>query len=447
MRTKKALKLIGVLALFTFSILSANAQYVSNSDTAFKAGSTGSGRLWGYAFGDYYYKSHADALARGNGNQYSGITEGRNAFAFRRIYLGYDYNISKKFSAELLLAAEDNFPAFNPPSSAAASGDELLNNKLSFYIKLANIRWKGIWKGTDFVFGQVSTPTFALLSEKVWNYRSIERTITDIRRTPSYDFGGALQGVFDPATKNIGYDFMVANGTSAKPASTSYKWIYSDVYAYLFEKKVVLDLYADYERTNWSPVPTLQRARSMVKGYIAYNSSATAKGGMSPGTGFTAGAEFFVNHLKNDLFATKIAGGGVDTINNNATGISLYVHGDIVKSVLRFFVRYDAYNPMKKIDNNTYNKYVANTGNYNDNSYTMTLNSNGTPTAATATGDMTYKQTFFTAGLDYMPAKNVHLMPNIWLNHYASQMPGVTGTTAGDNDTVFRLTFYYVFGK
>ena len=46
-----------------------------------------------------------------------------------------------------------------------------------------------------------------------------------------------------------------------------------------------------------------------------------------------------------------------------------------------------------------------------------------------------------------MPAKNVHLMPNIWINHYASQMPGVTGSAAGDNDTVLRLTFYYVFGK
>ena len=433
--------------LIMFSANVSNAQHVFNSDTAFKAGSPGSGRIWGYAFGDFYYKSHADALSRGGSNQYSGIPQSRNEFAFRRIYLGYDYNITKKFSAELLLAAEDDFPAFNPPSSSAASGDLLSNNKLAFYIKLANIRWKNIWKGTDFVFGQVSTPSFPLLSEKIWNYRSIERTIADIRRTPSYDFGGALQGVFDPATKDFGYNLMIGNGTSAKAASTSYKWLYGDVYAYLFETKVVIDVYGDYFRTNWGTSPGVDRARQMWKGYIAYNSSATAKGGMNPGVGYTVGAEFFVNNLKNDVFATKIAG-GVDTLNNSATGASFYVHGDIVKSKLRFFVRYDLYNPMKKvIDNNTYNKYVANTGNYNDNSYTMTYNSNGTPTAATATGDMTYKQTFFTLGLDYMPVKNVHLMPNVWINHYASQLSGVTGTTAGDNDTVFRLTFYYVFGK
>jgi len=48
---------------------------------------------------------------------------------------------------------------------------------LSFYIKLANIRWKQIWKGTDFVFGQMATPTFALMSEKIWNYRSIEKPL------------------------------------------------------------------------------------------------------------------------------------------------------------------------------------------------------------------------------------------------------------------------------
>ena len=434
--------------LFTFNSL--NAQVQLRTDTLgtpiLQPNSPNSGKLWGYMFGDFYYKSHADGLNRGGSNQYTGIPQNRNTFHFRRIYLGYDYNISKKFAAELLLAAEDNFPAFNPPSSGSVSGDELLNNKLNFYIKLANIRWRNIWKGTDFIFGQVSTPTFALLSEKIWSYRSIERTIADIRRTPSYDLGAALQGTFDPKTKNYGYNLMIGNGTSAKPASTSFKWLYGDVYAYLFNKKVVVDFYADYLRTNWNLNPMLDRSRQMLKGYIAFNSTATAKNGMNPGSGYTIGVEVFVNNLKNDLFATKIAG-GVDTINNSATGASFYFHGDIVKSKLRFFTRVDMYNPMKKINNGIYNKYVGNTGNYNDNSYTMTFNGNGTPTAATATGDETYKQTFITAGLDYMPEKNIHVMPNIWYEHYASQMANVTSPASGDHDMVWRITFYYVFGK
>ena len=104
--------------------LSTQAQYLWNNDSAFKAGAPGSGRLWGLFFGDFYVKAHSDSLNRGGNNQYTGIPKNRNAFAFRRLYLGYDYNITSKFSAELLLAAEDDFPAFNPPNNGQANGDQ-----------------------------------------------------------------------------------------------------------------------------------------------------------------------------------------------------------------------------------------------------------------------------------------------------------------------------------
>jgi hypothetical protein len=407
------------LMLLSFCGISLKAQYLWNSDSAFKAGAGNSGRLWGYAFGDLYWKTHSDSLSRGGSNQYTGIPKNRSAFQFRRIYLGYDYNITSKFSAELLLAAEDNFPALNPPSSAAASGDELLNNKLTFYIKLANIRVKNIWKGTDLIIGQVATPAFPLLSEKIWAYRSIERTIADIRRTPSYDFGASLQGRFD-AKGNFGYNVLVANGSSAKPEADNFKWFYGDVYAMFADKKLVIDLYADYERLNW--VPTLHHSRQMTKLYVAYNTPA-----------LTIGVEGFVNQLKNDVTATKIAG-GTDLLSPTASGLSMYIHGNIVPNKLRFFARYDMFNPNNKVDNNTYSKYAQTTGNYNDNSYT-----GGT----TATGDQTYKQAFITAGLDFTPAKNVHFMPNIWYNHYNTQL----ATANGDYDMVLRMTFYFIFGK
>lgn len=411
-----------LIALSAFLTISSQAQYLWNSDTAFKAGSPNSGRLWGYVFGDYAYKAHSDSLSRGGSNQYTGIPTQRSSFQFRRIYLGYDYNITRKFAAELLLAAEDNFPAGNPPSAPAATGDETVNNKLTFYIKLANIRWKGIWKGTDLVVGQIATPAFPLLSEKIWAYRSIERTISDIRRTPSYDMGAALQGVFD-AKGNFGYNLMVGNGSSAKPESDNFKWFYGDVYHYFFDKKLVIDLYADYERLNW--VTTWHHSRQMLKGYIAYNTPA-----------LTIGVEGFINNLKNDNFATK-KGGGVDTLSAVASGISLYIHGNIVPGKLRFFARYDGYKPTNKVDNTIYTKYVQNTGNYNDNSYIGT----------TATGDQTYKQSFITAGLDFTPVKNVHFMPNIWYNHYATQLAGLTGKVNGDNDLMLRMTFFFTFGK
>ncbi len=427
MKRRIALRCLLAVVLF-LSINSLKAQYLLNSDSAFKAGAANSGRIWGYMFGDLYYKSHSDSLNRGGSNQYTGIPKNRNAFQFRRIYLGYDYNITPKFSAELLLAAEDNFPTGNPVSNVAVAantpqsgaGDLTADGKLTFYIKLANIRVKNIWKGTDLVVGQQATPAFPLLTEKIWAYRSIERTIADIRRTPSYDFGAGLQGKFD-AKGNFGYDVLVANGSSAKPEGDNFKWFYGDVFAMFADKKLVFDVYADYERLTWTTA--LHHSRQMLKGYVAYNTP-----------GLTIGVEGFVNNLKNDVTATKIAG-GTDLLSVAAKGLSMYVHGNIVPSKLRFFARYDMFNPNNKVDNNTYSKYAQTTGNYNDNSY---------PGAgAVANGDETYKQTFMTAGLDFTPAKNVHFMPNVWVNTYATQL----ATANKDHDTVWRMTFYYIFGK
>jgi hypothetical protein len=412
-------KLLLLIVSFFLITSSTRAQYLWNSDSSFKAGSANSGRLWGYMFGDYYYKGHSDSLNRGGSNQYTGIPKTRSAFQFRRIYLGYDYNITNKFSAELLLAAEDNFPAGQPIGQATANGDQTQNNKLTFYIKLANIRWKNIWKGTDLIVGQIATPAFPLLSERIWAYRSIERTISDIRRTPSYDFGAALQGKFD-AKGNFGYNLMVGNGSSAKPEADNFKWFYGDVFGMFMDKKLVIDLYADYERLNWTPA--LHHSRQMFKGFIAYNTP-----------GLTIGVEGFVNNLKNDVTATKIAG-GTDLLSVRAAGVSYYIHGNIVPGKLRFFARYDMFNPNNKVNNSIYSKYAQTTGNYNDNSYTG---------GVTATGDETYKQGFFTAGLDFTPAKNVHFMPNIWYNHYATQLP----TANGDYDIVYRATFFFTFGK
>jgi hypothetical protein len=431
------LQSILLIVVLFFASASSQAQYLWNSDSSYKTGTANSGRIWGYVFGDFYYKGHSDTSNRGGNNQYTGIPKGRNAFQFRRLYLGYDYNITQKFSAELLLAAEDNFPAFNPPSSAVASGDQLLNNKETFFIKLANIRWKNIWKGTDLIVGEQVTPAFPLLSERIWNYRSVERTISDVRRTPSYDMGVGLQGKFD-AQGNFGYNLLVANGTSDKPDANSFKWFYGDVFAMFFDKKFVVDVYADYQRLNWQP--GWHHDRQMLKGYLAYTTPA-----------LTIGVEGFLNNIRADTKASRI-GGGADTITTAAQGISFYVHGDIVKNKLRFFARYDGYNPNHNVDNGKYTGYagISSPNGYNSVGYKITYSaSTGAPTAAVANTDPTSKEGFITAGLDFTPVKNVHFMPNIWYTHYASQLPQSNPLLGkdGDYDLVYRMTFYFVFGK
>ena len=424
------------IVLFFLAAGSLQAQSFWNSDSAFKAAAPMSGRVWGYVFGDFYYKGHSDSLNRGGNNQYTGIPQNRNAFQFRRVYFGYDYNFNSKFSTELLLAAEDNFPVGNPPSTTAANvatGDLTSNGKETFFIKLANVRWKQIWKGTDLVVGEQFTPSFAMLSEKVWNYRSIERTISDIRRTPSYDMGVGLQGVFDPKTKNVGYNLLVANGSSDKPASTSFKWFYGDVYAMFFHKKLIFDVYADYQRLNWQP--TWHHDRTMLKGFVAYSSQPV-----------TVGVEAFMNTMIGDTKATLITGGS-DTLTTKANGIAFFVHGDIITNKLRFFARVDLYNPNKNVDNSRFNGYsgISSPSGYMSPGYKMTFSpSTGSALTATANTDPTSKETFITAGLDFMPFKDIHLEPNVWYENYSSQM---AAGTQKDYDLVWRMTFFFVFGK
>ncbi|HTJ14504.1 MAG TPA: hypothetical protein VL547_20840 [Dinghuibacter sp.] len=383
--------------------------------------------VWGYAFMDFYYKSHADTAGswgggayhgRGGSNQYTGVPNQHSSFQSRRIYLGFDYTLSKHFQTEFLLADEDNFNTATG-SPAVPNGDLLANGKSSFYLKLANVRWHNIWNGTDLVFGQQATPSFPLLTEVVWGYRSIERTVSDIRRTPSYDFGVGLNGIFDPKTRNFGYDLLVANGSSAKPVAytNNFKWFYGDIWAKLLNKHLLLDLYADYYRYNWTP--TWHHSRQMIKGYVAYT---TPK--------LTVGVEGFINTLKADAIQTPTAG-AVDTANAVAQALSVYVRGSIYKDKLGFFVRMDSYNPNKNLTSSNvtnYTKSVGNTSNYYE--------------QANGNQDNVH-ETFVTAGIDFTPIKQVHIMPNVWYDHYHT----MGNPTPDNHDLVWRMTFYYIYGK
>ncbi len=411
-----------------------------------------SGKLWGYAFGDYAYKGGTDEFNRGGSNQYTKVPVNSNEFQWRRIYLGYDYNISAKFSAEFLLAAEDDWAAGTMGQSSNTAntstgavslggyGDVLTNNKFAPYVKLANVRWKNIFKGADLIVGQSATPTFAkngsgMAAEEVWGYRSIERTITDVRRTSSYDMGVALQGKCGK-DGNYGYVFMVGNGTGAKPEGDMFKWYYGDIWAKFMNKKLIVDLYQDYNKNAWGVYVKGNNGprysdRNMTKLFVAYTVPK-----------FTVGVEYFMNTILGDV---TVAGKDGNTYyrTTKATGLSVFAKGRIYKDKLGFFARYDNYDP---------------TGNLSaiaDNANTKTY------AASTSQYEPTTKEQFITYGLDFTPHKNIHIMPNIWLNTYGSGLSATGSNTAGTtyksmnsnvvgasgSDVVYRLTFYYVYGK
>ncbi|MGN6396033.1 MAG: hypothetical protein ACTHMI_10745 [Mucilaginibacter sp.] len=374
-------------------------------------------RLWGYAFGDFYYNAHADAANRGAETNYNGVPKYRNAFQFRRIYLGYDYDINKKFSVELLLASEPSANTNPSAGTAISGGDNLADNKMSFYIKLINLRWKNIWNGTDFIIGNQWTPGWPLLTEKIWGYRFIEKTVADVHRNNPWDFGAGLQGIFDPGTKNFGYDVLIGNNTSSSLLSAAnantgfYKAFYGDVYAKFFGQKLVLDLYADYMRTAPATATVGGQARNMVKGFIAYT---TPK--------LTFGVEAYTQKIANAVTNTAKKLAEDATIN----AISVYAHGAIYKDKLGFFARYDSYNPDKD--------FIA--------ADTYTINTN-LPAYSPFT-----KEQSLSGGLDFIPAKAIHFSPNVWYISYHDQRNSiVSGYLPNDHVLVYRLTFFYTFGK
>jgi hypothetical protein len=405
-------------------------------------------RLWGYTFGDFYYDAHADATNRGPETMYNGVPTYRNAFQFRRLYLGYDYDITKKFKAEVLLASEPNANTGPATGTPIQSGDNLVDNKMGFWIKNFNLRVRDIWAGTDFVIGEMSTPGFALnepgtngptsLSESTWAYRSVEKTITDFHKNNSYDVGAALQGTFDPKTQNFGYVLMVGNNSQASLLSASnpntgfFKIFYGDLWGKFLNQHLYIDFYADYLKTAnnsnisnnilSSTLAVGPQEHNMFKVFVSYKTKP-----------ITLGVEAYTQNLQNAVVNTGSAiatTGAPSTVAavENATvhGISLWVRGPIVKN-LNYFARFDSYNPDTKF--NSAKEYQIVNTNY----------SNYTPLT---------KEQFWTGGLDYNPTKNVHFEPNFWLVDFKDNRDSSTpGVVAPDHTLVFRFTFYFTFGK
>ena len=348
-----------------------------------------SGRLWGLAYIDYAVKVHADSLKRGS-TQYSNIPKNFSSFDLRRVYLGYDYTFNEKFSAELLLAHEGNYDA---------AGNRTV------FIKAANLRWKNIYKYADLVAGQMSTPTYSLMMEKIWGYRSIEKTIADMRRIGvSNDVGIALQGRFDSAGV-VGYNVMVGNGAASKPETDLFKKFYLNLYAKLFKQHLIIDLNGDYERIQNAP---FHKNKSTVKLGVAWQQPQ-----------FTIGAEAFSQFQQNFYAVKKTPTAPDENMDAAATGLSFFAKGSIKKDKLNYFIRYDSYNPDSKF----------NTG------YTY------------ATAYPSSKESFVTAGIDFMPYKSIHIMPNVWYNHYHDKRNNATSFQKGDYDLAARCTLFVVFGK
>ncbi len=376
------------IAFFNLLSLSATSQDSTTVKEEFKP----SGKIWGYAFGDYAYKLHADSAKRGN-VQYSRLPKNYNSFNFRRIYFGFDYQFTPNISSQFLLAHESSFEA-SPDNT-----DELTNNNSAVYIKTMNIRFANVIPRAVIVAGQQATPTFATLSESFWGFRSIEKTIADMRRvSTSTDLG---VGVFGKIGKNEngGYDVLIGNGNGAKLENNTFKKIYTSFYFYFFEKRLVIQANYEHDRIASSPV---RQDISNFKIFAGYKTSKTS-----------IGTEAFTQVKTNNTLADSIF------TNVIPVGISFFLTHQTATNKVTFFARLDYYNPDKRFNKNKV--------------YAIGYNSNN--------------EIFATIGVDFIPAKNVHLMPNLWYNKYKSKLPGALGKLKSDQDFEARMTVYFLFNQ
>ena len=361
-----------------------------------------SGKLWGYAFGDYGYKVHGDSASRKTvGSQYGAQGTDFGSFALRRVYLGYDYNVAKGITTQFLLAHESD-------------GTLTSDSKRAFYLKLANVRWR-FAKNTDLVVGSQETPGFPMLEEKIWGYRSIEKTVTDYRGIiTSTDLGASIQGKLND-NGDYGYNFLFSNGSVATPEADVYKKLSFDVYAKFMDKALIIDLYGDYNLSQRQPI---EKNKATAKVFVAYQSDP-----------ITVGVTVFEQVLSHGVTYTESGATSAVTKNEVIFGYSAFLKGQIKKDKLNFFARFDNFNP-----DNTYN-----------NSRTYSAVSNYYTTMYKVPAPVV--ENFITLGLDWMPSKNVHFMPNVWVDTYMNPAKGVVGKNKSDNDIEARMTFFYIFGR
>jgi len=198
------------------------------------------GRISGYMFGDLYYNASGDPVHTYSGSTDLGkvnvdgngpITQDLNGIQVRRAYFQVDNDLSIKYSTRFRLEVD---------SKELTSG-----GKLGVFVKAAYIQIKYLVPRGNFLFGEISTPTFEN-SEEFWQYRSIEKTIADFRGiSPSADLGVELKGYADAAHR-IGYSAMIGDGNGQKPENNRYKRFYLSVPLNLV-RDLKLEPYVDYE--------------------------------------------------------------------------------------------------------------------------------------------------------------------------------------------------------
>ena len=116
--------------------------------------------------------------------------------------------------------------------------------KIAPFVKHGYLKWSNSdWRTTSY-FGLIGTPTFATV-EQIWGYRSVAKTLEDLHRLgSSTDFGAAVKGSFD-ADKKFSYHAMLGNGAGTKGEANSDKKAYLSLTARPVEG-LIAEVYGEF---------------------------------------------------------------------------------------------------------------------------------------------------------------------------------------------------------
>lgn len=264
----------------------------------------------------------------------------------------------------------------------SSPGDFSTKSKMTTTVKDAYLEWKR--GNASWYFGISSSPMWGSSVEKIWGYRAIEKTPADLQKfASSRDFGVAVKGKLGSEGK-VFYHLMAGNGAGNSSETNKHKKVMGAVGIHLTDALLV-EAYADYEgRPN-------DENRTTYQGFAAYQTEDV-----------TVGAQF--------VSQTRDTGPDSDMTMSIASG---FVRGRL-REHLGFFARYDA-----MLDANPDAAKI---------SYL--------PFATDA------ESNFVVVGLDWAPAKDVHIMPNVEVVAFNS-----TDDAVDDPDATVlpRVTVFYKF--
>ena len=141
-------------------------------------------RITGLMFGDYYWV--VSDTSRGYKEANSPVYKD-NAIQFRRIYFTYEDEIAADFTVRLRREVHN-----------ATLG---VGGKMDPFVKHAYLKWRGLVPNSSVYVGLSGASNWAV-SEGIWGYRSVEKTIQDLHGIgTSADIGFALKGSIDSESK------------------------------------------------------------------------------------------------------------------------------------------------------------------------------------------------------------------------------------------------------